>query len=157
VSSTSRVCEVAQYDKCCVLVVSAGFHLLLAFHLLFTSSPFPSLHNFCSCQAGGDELAEELGGLNLERGTHGPLLGMPTPVGSHIRWAATAPLVCPGQPRCHSTGMCTVPPSCQPVSVLPQGRRLSSLPACMRVPASQSLHRHISPTPVCFRRLLQVC
>lgn len=46
-------------------------------------SPLPR----CPCwQAVGDELAGVLGALSLEPGTHGPLLGLPTPAGTHIRF-----------------------------------------------------------------------
>jgi hypothetical protein len=57
---------------------------------------------------------------------------MPTPVGSHIRWAA-APLASAGQPRCHSTGLSTAPPtSSQFVSCRrPVSCPASSLHACM--------------------------
>ena len=49
----------------------------LIFHLFASASP----------QAGGDELAEELGALSLEGGNK-LLRGLPTPAGTHIRCAA---------------------------------------------------------------------
>lgn len=41
-------------------------------------------------QAGGEELADALGALSLEAGAHGPLRGLPTPVGQHIRCGGRA-------------------------------------------------------------------
>lgn len=43
-------------------------------------------------QVADDELAAELGALSLDAGAHGPLRGLPTPAGTHIRLAGRAAL-----------------------------------------------------------------
>lgn len=75
-------------------------------------------------QAGGEELADALGALSLEAGAHGPLRGLPTPAGTHVRCAPVC-LVFGGRALCLKAPPRLASPAAD--SVCPT---LPALPAC---------------------------